>query len=213
MDTCAEQAFDDITTLASFICGCPISLVSLVDESRQWFKSRTGLEVSETPRDLAFCAHAILAEETMVVPDATQDVRFAENPLVINAPKIRFYAGVPLVNPEGQILGTLCVIDRKPHELPPAQKTALEVLARQVSYLLELRRTSARLAESLEHIRALSSLLPMCSYCRKIRDEDGQWEELENYVCQHSDADFSHGICPDCTRVHFPAHRSRVVAQ
>ncbi|MEQ1851331.1 MAG: GAF domain-containing protein [Chthoniobacteraceae bacterium] len=213
MDTCAEQAFDDITTLASFICGCPISLVSLVDESRQWFKSKTGLDVCETSRDLAFCAHAILAEETMVVPDATQDVRFADNPLVLDGPKIRFYAGVPLVNPEGQILGTLCVIDRKPHELPPAQKTALEVLARQVSYLLELRRTSARLAEALDHVRALSSLLPMCSYCRKIRDEDGQWEELEDYVCHHSDADFSHGICPDCTTVHFPGHGNRMAAK
>lgn len=204
LDTAAEQAFDDITSLASFICGCPIALVSLIDEDRQWFKSRVGLDATETARELAFCAHAILAEGTMVVPDATKDQRFADNPLVLSEPKIRFYAGAPLITSDGHALGTLCVIDQKPRPLAPEHRKALEVLARQVSYLLELRRTSDRLAAAMESIRTLNALLPMCAYCRRIRDDAGYWEQLEDYVCTHAGSDFSHGICPDCAKTHFP---------
>lgn len=212
LDTAAEQSFDDLTSLASFICECPIALVSLVDEKRQWFKSRVGLDVAETHRDFAFCAHAILAEGTMVVSDATQDHRFANNPLVLAAPNIRFYAGAPLLTPEGHALGTLCVIDQKPHPLAPEHKQALEVLARQVSYLLELRRTSTRLAGALENIQTLHALLPACAYCRRIRDDAGYWDELENYVCTHAGSHFSHGICPDCAETHFPEYTKKTAA-
>ena len=145
LDTPLEADFDDLVKLAAEICQTPISLVSLVDRDRQWFKGRYGLDIAETPRRLSFCSHAIQKpQETMVVPDAAKDPRFADNELVTAGPKMRFYAGVPLGTPEGHALGTLCVIDRKPRNLSPSQKEALQILSRQVLTQLELRR---RLAE------------------------------------------------------------------
>jgi len=198
LDTDAEQAYDDITALAAHVCDVPIAMVSLVDKSRQWFKSRMGLSKQETPRDVAFCAHAILQTEPLIVRDALKDARFVDSTLVTRAPHIRFYAGFPLANPEGYTLGTLCAIDRKPRQLSPRQKSAMQALARQVMALLELRRVSGRMAEALEKVKTLQGLLPICAWCKRIRDDKGYWSQVEAYVHEHLGTDFTHGICPDC---------------
>lgn len=140
LDTPPEQEYDDLVKLAAHICQVPTALVSLVDHDRQWFKAKVGLDVCETARDVAFCAHAILQpHEILVVPDATQDPRFCDNPLVVKDPKIRFYAGCPLVTPQGMAIGTICVIDYQPRQISAAQIETLAILGRQTMSLLEMR--------------------------------------------------------------------------
>jgi GAF domain-containing protein len=204
LDTATEKVFDDLAALAAHICDVPMATISLVDEHRQWFKSRLGVEAQETSRDVAFCAHTILDAEPLIVPDATLDQRFADSELVLQEPRIRFYAGFPLTTPEGLGLGALCAIDRKPRELNASQKEAMAALSRQVMALMELRRVSARLASVLETVRLLSGLLPICSWCKRIRDDQGYWNQLEQFLSQHKGLDFTHGICPECMQKVLP---------
>jgi two-component system cell cycle sensor histidine kinase/response regulator CckA len=148
LDTVPEEIFDDLTELAARICEAPIALISLIDEDRQWFKARVGITAPETSRDISFCAHAIRQNGLFVVPDASRDSRFAKNPLVLSGPKIRFYAGSPLITPDGYALGTLCVIDKVPRQLGADQQQALRLLSRLVMTQLELRRHSRELASA-----------------------------------------------------------------
>jgi GAF domain-containing protein len=148
VDTLPEAAYDDIVQVASVLCDAPIALISLIDRDRQWFKARTGLDVEQTGRDVAFCDHAIRQpHQLMEVPDATSDPRFANNPLVTGAPDIRFYAGMPLVTPGGAPIGTVCVIDREPRHLDEKQRAGLAALARLAMNLMEARH------RELEHER------------------------------------------------------------
>ncbi|MEB3210175.1 MAG: ATP-binding protein [Leptolyngbyaceae bacterium] len=153
LDTGSEKVFDELTQLAARICQTPTALMTLVDTERQWFKSRVGLDVSETPRDIAFCNCAILSTETLVIPNALEDERFATNSLVTGYPYIRFYAGVPLLTSDGYALGSLCVIDYAPRELTDTQIESLEVLGRQVVAQLELRKHLFEAAERECHER------------------------------------------------------------
>ena len=149
LDTLPEQIYDDVTALASLICNTPISLVTLIDAERQWFKSMVGVAIRESPRAFSFCAHTIGTGATLIVTDTQRDPRFKDNPGVVGEPGVRFYAGAPIVEPGGQVLGTVCVIDTIPRTLSPIQIAALEALARHVMALMEMRRTIAELSSRI----------------------------------------------------------------
>lgn len=182
LDTSPETAFDEIAELAAELCETPIALVSLVDESRQWFKAKVGLEPRETARSIAFCSHAILRNEIFVVPDTLDDKRFSDNPLVTGPPNIRFYAGAPLFTDDGCGLGTLCVIDKKPREFDPLQRKALSVLRQHVMNLLVLRRQNVSLQTLNEELEAFTYSAAhdlsaparrIVSFCAILNEESG----------------------------------------
>ncbi|MFT5311802.1 MAG: signal transduction histidine kinase/ActR/RegA family two-component response regulator [Paraglaciecola sp.] len=180
LDTEAEKVYDDLTLLASQICGTPIALISLVDPDRQWFKSAVGIDAKETSRDMAFCAHTIHQRDIFEVPDTLMDERFVDNPLVTSEPNIRFYAGTQLVTPEGYAIGTLCAIDDKPNNLSAQQRNSLEVLGRSVISQLELRKKIKELKAASQHKTEFLSTMShelrtplnaMISFSRLMQDE------------------------------------------
>lgn len=224
LDTHPEDQFDDLTKLAASICRTPIALVSLVDADRQWFKSKFGLERSQTPREDAFCAHAILCSDVMVVTDASRDPRFATNPLVLGEPHIRLYAGAPLTAPNGHNLGALCVIDKKPRRLNRNQLEALRILSRQVMAQITLGKNledlrvalKARdefenaqqkliqdLREAKAKINTLEAMIPMCAWCKKVRNDRGYWEQVESYIAKFTGVYTTSSICPECMEKNF----------
>ncbi len=158
LDSATEQDYDDIARLVTQICGTSLSTISFVDRDRQWFKAAVGIEDKETSRDVAFCAHTILGTELFTVEDASADPRFADNPLVTIDPQLRFYAGMPLITPDGYRLGALCAMDRSPRKLTAEQEEALSILARHVVDLLELRRSRRVLETQNRELRELSDL-------------------------------------------------------
>ncbi len=185
LDTGPETAYDEITQLAAKICGTPIAAISFIDSERQWLKSRVGIDIDQTSREIAICAFTILHSDVWVVPDASADPRFSNNPLVLEGPKIRFYAGAPLLTGDGHALGTLCVMDSVPRQISEEQRDALRVLSAQVSSRLELRLAKSRLdnaqksaVSAVEALRAseeFSSRLVACSRdCIKVLDLEGR---------------------------------------
>jgi hypothetical protein len=161
LDTPPEQVFDDLAQLAGFICGTPMSLVSLLDVDRQWFKAKVGWgESNSTKREVAFCQHTILGEDVFEIEDTTKDPMFWDNPMVTGEPSIRFYAGAPLITPDGVPLGTICALDTVPHRLSEQQRNALRIVAREVVSHLELRRARQQLEQEQ---RKLDGLLRMAN--------------------------------------------------
>lgn len=204
LDTAPEPAFDDIALIASTLCQTPIALMALVDRERQWAKAQVGLEMVEIRREHSFCAHAILGDDLLVVEDATVDRRFAANPLVTGEPRIRFYAGAPLIDSKGNALGSLCAIDRRPRQISEQQKSSLAALARSIVAHLELRRISAELAAAFSDLKAIRSLLPICTHCKGVRNDKGYWGSVEEYIRTHGKRELTHGICPKCMKARHP---------
>ena len=201
LDTDPESDFDDLARVASCVCETPIALVTLIDGHRQWFKARVGLEAVETPREYAFCAHTILEDRTLVIPDTESDDRFRNNPFVLGPPGIRFYAGAPLETADGYRLGTLCVLDSKPRTvepLTPSQQESLEALARQVTRLLAYRRSPAVSADGCGSAASAEPLVPVCAWCARVRDPSGRWVSVAEYLDSHAGIGSTHGICSDC---------------
>lgn len=221
LDTEAEPEFDRLTRLASLSLDVPMALVSLLDSERQWFKSKVGLDVSQTPREWAFCQYTIRQDAPLIVNDARQDSRFADNPLVVGEPHVRFYAGVPLRDEDGFAMGTLCIIDTKAREFSNQEREVLQLLAEQVRQLLANRRRKlqaaahdfareqelTKLRDAMRHVSWLSGLLKICSNCRQIKNREGKWQSLEAFIQNNSDASFSHSICRECRDELYPELR------
>ncbi|WP_159978058.1 MULTISPECIES: PAS domain S-box protein [unclassified Novosphingobium] len=198
MDTPSEADFDDIARIAAQICGVPMALVSLLDDKRQWFKAKLGLAAGETPREWAFCGHAIHQLGVFEVQDASRDPRFAENPLVTSDPSLRFYAGAPLETPDGFPLGTLCVLDSKPHQLTEDQRSALLALARQVMTQMEHRRLLAQQqADEARHRQILHSAIDYAIVTMDLSGRITSWNEGARRILQWAEEEMCGRLCDE----------------
>ena len=202
LDTPPEQALDDLTALAAYICETPISLITLVDDTRQWFKSRFGFEPSETSRDVSFCAHLLQSASPVVVPDTTRDPRFADNPFVAGPPRIRFYAAAPLCSPEGQVLGTICVVDVVTRQLDEAQIGALTALSRQVMTQLELKRNARFLIDRDEQLRLALDAAHMGTFQGDVVANHLVWSRLHEELWGYAPGEFPGTYRGFANRVH-----------
>lgn len=200
LDSESEKCFNDLAALAASICETPMSAITLIDDNRQWFKAKVGISAKETSRDVAFCAHAILQNDVLVVPDAKKDERFLDNPYVTEESGIRFYAGAPLQVAGKYNLGTLCVVDTQPRVLNEHQLAALQILRDAVMTQLEMRKAA-------ETIKTLESLLPICAWCNNVRSEDGAWKTVTEFLSKSDQV--THGICPKCATTFFEEGRDR----
>jgi GAF domain-containing protein len=203
LDEDPQPALDRLTRLASRILGAPVSLVSLVDDRRQLFASQQGLHEPlaterETPLGHSFCQHVVTSGEELIVTDATNDPRVRGNGAVESL-RAQAYAGVPLRTSEGHVLGSFCVLDHEPREWTAEELETLTDLAAACITEIELRGAVGALERAEERIRTLRGLIPVCAWCRRIRDDAGYWNDLERYVETHTGARVSHGICPACT--------------
>ncbi|MDZ7686103.1 MAG: GAF domain-containing protein [Gammaproteobacteria bacterium] len=196
LDTTSDESLDNLTRLAAHVCGTEIALVTLVDHERQHFKSRYGIDGAGTPREHSFCQFALAGSDPLVVEDAQEDERFADNPLVIGDPYIRFYAGAPLRIEGDYALGTLCVIDSSPGTLSPFKLEALEILRDCVVTQLKFQKARRDMAQ-------LQEVMPFCAWCNRIRvtKENGeqQWRQPAEFVQEREPV--SHGICPSCAEL------------
>jgi GAF domain-containing protein len=218
MDSAAEPGFDNLTQLAALGLRADCAGVSLIDSERLWFKARVGFDMAELPCHQALCFHTIQQSEPLVVRDASVDPRFRDRLLVTGPMAMRFYAGVPLVNPEGFRLGCLCIMDSEPRELGDRELELLQLLARQATLQLEARRRSLRdgdrhrsqereiavMRDTLDRLNWLEGFVTVCSGCSAIKDESGHWHDLAAYLQRHSNASFSHSICPPCRDELYP---------
>ena len=200
LDAAAEKSYDGITELAAHICNVPITLICQKDDPQQVIKSKAAFGKNVAVACKSFCSRIISSRVPLIVRDARKDKRFANSTLVTRPPKIRFYAGFPLLDSEGAAIGTLCVMDRRPRRLTTTQRRVMQALARKVVVLIELRRVSAHLASALAQVKTLRGLIPICAWCKRIRDDGGYWSQIEAYFHAHADADFTHSICPNCLK-------------
>lgn len=213
LDSGAEARFDSLTKVAALALGQPIALISIVDAEREWIKSAYGVDALAIPNRPGFSSHVVATGEVLGVADATIDPHFCDHPLVNGPLEVRSFLGVPLRVHSGHLLGTLAVLGSGSHIHSTRDTELLLGLGQQVVELLELRRTEAQLEETAEKIRTLATLIPICSHCRKVRDEERRWSTLERLVQAKTGSRFTHGICPDCVREHYPDAAEELLAR
>jgi GAF domain-containing protein len=200
LDATVEKLYDGITELAAHVCSVPLAVICLKDDSRKGFKPKVVVGRNRPGSCKSYCSQMISSRVPLIVRDALKDKRFVNCNLVTRPPRIRFYAGFPLMDSDDVAMGMLCVMDTRTRRLTTTQRHVMQALARKVGVLLELRRLSAHLADALEHVKMLSGLIPICAWCKRIRDDDGYWSQIEAYFHAHADADFTHSICPKCLK-------------